>query len=457
MQARRGDAARRDAARRDVGRRDAARRDAGRGFLLASAAGALHTANAAYPLAYRGRPAIAAWAAGLTPSELPLSHAAAHALGAAVALRRGAARTRAGRAGLALSATSAAALVALHVQARGTGAIVEAALVEALGADYLERIAHPAWPERGAPLRRQPGGVRMLRVRRRYAHDADLPYGEFGRANYLDIWRRTDLPLDARAPVLVQVHGGAWLYGNKRGQAYPLMSHLAERGWVCVSLNYRLSPRSTWPDQILDVKRAMAWVKMRIAGHGGDPGFVAITGGSAGGHLSALHALTARDRLWQPGFEEVDTSVVAAAPFYGVYDWTNRDGTGGRGLVALLEERVVKAPIAAAFDVFDAASPMSHVRADVPPFFVLHGTHDTLVPVAQARAFVSLLREASTAPVGYAEFPGAQHAFDIFGSLRADASARAVERFLGVVYGDHLREQARVADLGAGGKPILRG
>ena len=189
------------------------------------------------------------------------------------------------------------------------------------------------------------------------------------------------------------MHGGAWLYGNKRGQAYPLMSHLAERGWVCVSLNYRLSPRSTWPDQILDVKRAMAWVKTHIAEHGGDPGFVAITGGSAGGHLSALHALTARDRLWQPGFEDVDTSVVAAAPFYGVYDWTNRDGTGGRGLVALLERRVVKAPIAATFDVFDAASPMSHVGADAPPFFVLHGTHDTLVPVAQARAFVSLLRE----------------------------------------------------------------
>ena len=90
------------------------------------------------------------------------------------------------------------------------------------------------------------------------------------------------------------------------------MAHLAERGWVCVTANYRLSPRATWPDQIVDVKRALAWTKANIANHGGDPGFVVITGGSAGGHLCALAALTVNVSEFQPGFEGADTSVAGS-------------------------------------------------------------------------------------------------------------------------------------------------
>ena len=79
------------------------------------------------------------------------------------------------------------------------------------------------------------------------------------------------------------------------------MGHLAARGWVCVTANYRLSPQATWPDHIVDVKRALAWTKANIAGHGGDPGFVVITGGSAGGHLCALayaDGIAMRDRYF---------------------------------------------------------------------------------------------------------------------------------------------------------------
>ena len=93
----------------------------------------------------------------------------------------------------------------------------------------------------------------MLRIYRHYAHDCDVSYGEHGAKNLLDIWRRPDLDPAGHAPVLLQVPGGAWASGNKRGQAHPLMSHLAELGWVCVSMNYRLSPRATWPDHIVDV------------------------------------------------------------------------------------------------------------------------------------------------------------------------------------------------------------
>lgn len=82
---------------------------------------------------------------------------------------------------------------------------------------------------------------------------------------------------------------------------------------------------------------------------------------------------------------------------------------------------------------FRIASPITHVSADAPPFFVLHGSNDSLVPVQQARSFTVRLREVSRNPVVYAELPCAQHAFDIFGSARAAHAAVAVEHFLAEV------------------------
>jgi len=175
----------------------------------------------------------------------------------------------------------------------------------------------------------------------------------------------------ARRRVLLQVPGGAWVIGMRRPQAYPLMSHLAARGWVCVSIGYRVSPRHTWPDHIVDVKRALAWVKENIADYGGDPNFVAITGGSAGGHLTALAALTPNDPKYQPGFEEADTSVAAAVPVYGRYDWFSTTGEGRREFVGLLEKLVVKQEFGTHRDIYLDASPIRRLRADAPPFFRL--------------------------------------------------------------------------------------
>ena len=134
-------------------------------------------------------------------------------------------------------------------------------------------------------------------------------------------------PARRGAPVLVYIHGGAWVIGDKREQGLPLLHELARRGWVTVTINYRLSPKATWPDHIVDCKRAVAWVREHIAEYGGDPGFIAVSGGSAGGHLSALVALTPGDPAFQPGFEEADASVDACVPFYGVYDMTAGRGT----------------------------------------------------------------------------------------------------------------------------------
>jgi acetyl esterase/lipase len=212
-----------------------------------------------------------------------------------------------------------------------------------------------------------------------------------------------------------------------------MMYELVARGWVCVAINYRLSPKATWPDHIVDAKRAVAWVKEHIAEYGGDPSFVAVSGGSAGGHLCALLALSDGDPAFQPGFERADTAVQACVPFYGVMDMTGSpEGSRrfGPGLLEMLQKTVMKTTESEHPEIFRDASPTFRVRPEAPPFFVLHGVNDTLVPVETARLFVERLRAVSQEPVAYAELPLAQHAFDVLASLRCQATTSAVADFL---------------------------
>jgi acetyl esterase/lipase len=257
---------------------------------------------------------------------------------------------------------------------------------------------------------------------------------EHGRRGLLDIYRPAGEVHDA--PVLLQVHGGAWTFGNKDQQGLPLMRHMASRGWVCIAINYRLSPRSAWPAHIVDVKRAIAWIREHGKEYGADPSFIAITGGSAGGHLTALAALTANDPEYQPGFEDADTSLQAAVPFYGVYDLAG--ATGEKPAVRMrdyfLGPRVFFDKARRNPEPFEKASPILRVRKDAPPFYVIHGVNDTLVPIAQARTFVEKLREVSAHAVAYSELSGAQHAFDVFPSVRSQHSVRGVDRFLRWAY-----------------------
>jgi acetyl esterase/lipase len=234
--------------------------------------------------------------------------------------------------------------------------------------------------------------------------------------------------------VFLYLHGGGWIFGDKREQGLPLMDYLAGRGWVCVTANYGLSPSVAFPEHLIDCKRALSWVRGHIAEFGGDPDFVAIGGGSAGGHLASLVALTPGDPEYQPGFEDADTAVAACVPFYGVYDFTNREGLRGVGLGRLLERTVMKQSLADARPAFERASPIDQIHGGEPPFFVVHGANDTLVPVGEARTFVERLRRSATAAVVYAEMPGAQHAFEVFPSIRTAKVVAGVADFLAVVH-----------------------
>ena len=418
-------------------------------FLLRRALTGALTANAVRPVpGYQAQ--IPSFAAGWLTSELAPHLLALTAADMAAEMARR--PERRSRAGLALGAASAAGLAVLVGESLGAQRHVDRALAETLGEDYLDRLratytdldlstplSQIVWP-----FRLRDDGVEVVR---------DVAYDpRHGKRGLLDVYRQRGADL-RDAPVLVQVHGGAWSVGSKDEQGVPLMHHMAARGWVCFSVNYRLSPRDPFPAQIIDVKRALAWVKEHAREYGGDPRFVAITGGSAGGHLAALAALTPGDPAYQPGFEDADTSVQAAVPFYGVYDLAGSIGTPRSVQLRdrFLARRLLFADPSKDLERFRQASPLARVHAGAPPMLVIHGARDSLVEVEQARHLVRALREVSRQPVAYAELPGTQHAFDIFPSIRSAAVTRGVERFLRWTYDAAIRAAADETDQEAAG------
>ena len=315
---------------------------------------------------------------------------------------------------------------------------IESALSEGLGDNYQGQIKDefsaqfPDTPNFAAirkPFSKHRPNVEIIK---------DIPFGSYSQA--LDIYRPRDE--NKNMPVLFQIHGGAWTekLGSKNEQAIPLMTHMANRGWISVASSYRLSPTATFPEQIIDCKEAIVWIKAHIAEYGGNPDFIVVTGGSAGGHLSSLMALSANDPDFQPGFEGEDTSLQGAVPFYGVYDFTNKNGLQHHhGQRELFESSIMKKSFTGNEAEYEQVSPMFRLHKDAPPFLIIHGDKDTLVPVEEARVFANDLREISSSPVSYAEISGGQHAFDMFPSVRSEHVKHVVEQFLAYLYSDYLR------------------
>lgn len=413
-------------------------------FLLVSLWGAWFTFNAYRPIATHRQLSVVSFFAGWLTTELALHHIAWQAVCTVGFVWLGALHAWPGVVGLLITIISWAGLVGCLLSARRAEQIVEDALVTGLGRDYRDHIRAGLAPPVGPtvdwrqillpfPIRQR--GVERLR---------DITYARAAGTNLkLDVYRRDDRPTGC--PVLMQIHGGAWVLGSKNEQGLPLMRQLARRGWVCVSVDYRLSPHATFPDHLIDLKRAIAWIRAHVAELGGDPRRLVVTGGSAGGHLCSLVALTANDPAYQPGFEAVDTSTLACVSFYGVYDFTNRHGIWMHdGLVRMLEKQIMKASREEAPDAYEAASPMSRIHPHAPPFMVIHGTHDTLAPIDEARRFCQMFRERVRNPLVYVELPGAQHAFEIFPSLRATFVLHGVERFLAWVLSQEAAAPASV-------------
>jgi len=234
----------------------------GKRFRRLSTVGAVLTLNGLRPLGNTNPLAIpsffASWAtAELAPQNLVITTATSSALLAAKRHRL----SRDDKIALGLNAFSAAGLAKLTFDGLRVKKIVESALAEGLGSDYLARIdPAPTKADLTTPWRQvlQPWVLTHPDVKRirDIVYTGD-PNG--GRRHKLDlVLPRQD---GSKRPVLLQIHGGAWITGSKNDQGIPLMNHLAARGWVCVAINYPLSPKATWPEHLIACKKAMKWIR----------------------------------------------------------------------------------------------------------------------------------------------------------------------------------------------------
>jgi acetyl esterase/lipase len=245
------------------------------------------------------------------------------------------------------------------------------------------------------PFSVRPRGVRRVK---------DVAYGEDDPATRLDLY--LPRPRTGAAPVLVFFHGGGFRGGSKWREAKPLLYRLAASGWLCASADYRLAPQASYADALADARRAVDWVRLHAEEYGADPERVFLAGGSAGAHLAAVLALVGPDAVTgsQPAVDV--RGVVTLFGYYGPVH-------GRDGLV----------------------SPFDLIGPQAPPFLVVHGDNDSLIPVETARDFARRLAAASAGPDVFIELGGAEHSFDLFDSLRFRAVIDGIETFLGSV--DH--------------------
>lgn len=280
---------------------------------------------------------------------------------------------------------------------------VERALDRGLGAGWRGRV--------GVPLPRHRPWLRILLIpfwqsRPEVERINDISYGNSGRRNLLDIYRRRDAP--ANAPVLIYFHGGGFTSGRKSREARPLLTRLASRGWVCISANYRLRPEAGYPDHQIDAKKVIAWVREHGRSYGMDPTRLFVSGSSAGANLAGVCAFTPNDPVFQPGFEDSDTAVTGAILLYGYYG--HYFGDAPEQPASVLQ-------------------PQAHFTGRTPPLFIAHGTKDGWGTVEGARHFTELVRGGGRNTVVYAELPGGQHSFDVFHSPRFEAVVDGVVAF----------------------------
>lgn len=234
-----------------------------------------------------------------------------------------------------------------------------------------------------------PPGVKVLR---------DLEYVPGGgRAQSLDLYlpEHADGPL----PLVVWIHGGAWSAGSKdRNAALPLM----REGFATASVEYRFSQQAVFPAQIEDCKAAIRFLRANAAQYGLDPARIGVWGSSAGGHLVAMLGTAGGVAAWEKG-EHLDMSsrVQAVCDWFGPSDLLTMGAQGAnhRPMPATdsaesPESKLIGGAIPENSDKAQAASPVTYVSAEAPPFLIVHGDKDPLVPLAQSQELHAALEKA---------------------------------------------------------------
>ncbi len=270
----------------------------------------------------------------------------------------------------------------------------------------------------------------------------DMRYGSVvGEDLLLDVLTPDPRPAGL-LPALVWVHGGGWESGDKRGGFSDTFGPMVARaGFVFVSVNYRLSDRALFPAQLHDVKSAVRWVRAHADGLGIDPERIGVWGHSAGGHLAALIGTTGdvtelEGESGSPGFSSRVQAVVALSPatdFLEIPDgWPHVEPRRAT-------EKLVGGPLEERAELVRLANPMTHIRAGTPPFLIVHGADDGVVPVEQAVKLAGAL-EAAGCETTLEVLPGADHWFasEVRGVTTPDALRKIGQQAI-AFFNQHLR------------------
>ena len=226
-----------------------------------------------------------------------------------------------------------------------------------------------------------PPGVKVLR---------NLPYVENGHERQkLDLYLPENV--NGPLPVVVWVHGGGWRSGSKdRCPAVPLVA----KGFAVASINYRLSQHASFPAQIEDCKAAIRWLRAHAKQYRLDAHHIGAWGASAGGHLVALLGTTGNGKEFKTGGANADQSskVQAVCDWFGPTDFLRlvSSSNGAKNPVTSL----LGGPVQENQKKARQASPLTHVANSDPPFLIMHGDQDRVVPLSQSEVFADALRKA---------------------------------------------------------------
>jgi acetyl esterase/lipase len=247
----------------------------------------------------------------------------------------------------------------------------------------------------------------------------DLAYGP-ADANKLDLY----LPdkADAPTPLIVWVHGGGWLQGDKKGG--PAMPFVA-KGYAVASINYRLSKEATYPAQIEDCKAAVRFLRANAKKYNLDPDRFGAWGGSAGGHLVALLGTTGDVKELDGKGDNLDVSsrVQAVCDWYGPTDLGQMGGSHDKPDSP--EAKLIGGPLQDNKDKVARANPITYVTKTAAPFLIMHGDQDKSVPPGQSELLQEALKKAGV-EVTYEVVKGAGHGGKEFNTPE---SLELVEKF----------------------------
>jgi acetyl esterase/lipase len=282
-------------------------------------------------------------------------------------------------------------------------------------------------------VRTSPSGVRTI--------PAAIYAAELGfRPLCLDMHLPPLAAVEGPVPVVLYIHGGAFLLGDRRHLPPPLerldlFDRLPREGFAVASTDYRLSGEIRFPGQLHDLKAAIRWLRIRAHELGIDPARIAAWGESAGGHLAAILGTTSAhpetDGL--VGLSGSSSAVGAVIDWYGPTDFAamDRHAPPDSEMVhddpGSPESILIGAPVQDRPDLVAAADPASWAGPDAPPFLIQHGTRDRLVPFGQSVHLDAALRAAGARSI-LVPVDGADHVFD--GHDDDEALLAPVLRFL---------------------------